>query len=63
VSDTVVAVTIPCGAHHIDLMFSDPGDAECPDIQTARDFELAHIAQWVADAKERYAALAAEADL
>eukprot|EP00051_Salpingoeca_urceolata_P029014 m.488688 g.488688 ORF g.488688 m.488688 type:complete len:548 (-) comp26024_c0_seq1:82-1725(-) len=44
-TDTVVAVVIPNGAHHIDLMFSDPQDT--PDILQARDFERAHIARWI----------------
>ena len=49
-SDTLLAIVIPNGAHHIDLMFSDPADAAYPDISWARDFERAQIAKWVAEA-------------
>jgi lysosomal Pro-X carboxypeptidase len=55
ISDTVVAITIPDGAHHIDLMFTDPADAEFGDIAAAREFERAFMRQWVAEAEERYA--------
>lgn len=47
ISDTVVAVIIENGAHHIDLMFTDPEDAKYPDIGAARELELAHIRKWV----------------
>jgi len=49
-SDTVVAVVIPNGAHHIDLMFSDPADTA--DIVAARAFEVATMQGWV---KQAYA--------
>jgi len=47
ISDTVVAVVIPNGAHHIDLMFSDPEDAAYPDIGHARAVEVVHMRKWV----------------
>lgn len=49
ISDTVVAVLIKNGAHHIDLMFSDPADADYPDIQAARDFERREMHRWTAE--------------
>lgn len=55
VSDSVVAVNIPNGAHHIDLMFTDPGDAQYADILAARNLERTHMQAWVKEASERYA--------
>lgn len=49
ISDSVVAVIITNGAHHIDLMFTDPEDEKYPDIIAARELELAHIRRWVAE--------------
>lgn len=54
-SSTVLAVVIPNGAHHIDLMFTDPADAAYPDIKAARDFERAQMHRWVAEANQRAA--------
>ena len=53
VSDTVVSVVIPNGAHHIDLMFSDPGDVGYPDIAQARETEVAWMHRWVKETYER----------
>merc|ERR1719195_788372 len=47
ISDSVVAVVIANGAHHIDLMFSDPADAAFPDIVAARNLERDHMRRWV----------------
>ena len=46
-SDSLQAIVLPNGAHHIDLMFSDPGDAPYPDIAWARAFERAAMHRWV----------------
>ncbi|EDQ86644.1 uncharacterized protein MONBRDRAFT_10725 [Monosiga brevicollis MX1] len=45
VSDSVVSIIIPSGAHHIDLMFSTPEDPE--DVTVARAFEVSHMRRWV----------------
>ena len=45
---SVVALVLPMGAHHLDLMFEDPADPPC--VQEARLVEEAHIRQWIADA-------------
>jgi len=50
VSDTVIAVLIENGAHHIDLMFSDPADKGYPDILAARALEVREMKRWVAEA-------------
>lgn len=45
VSESVVAVIIKEGAHHLDLMFSNPEDPDC--VKRAREVELEHIRKWV----------------
>ena len=49
-SETVLAVLIPNGAHHIDLMFSTAVDPQYPDIEAARALERREIAKWIAQA-------------
>ncbi len=44
-SDSVVAVLIPEGAHHLDLMFSHPLDP--PSVTAARATQRAHMRAWV----------------
>jgi lysosomal Pro-X carboxypeptidase len=53
-SESVVAVLIEEGAHHLDLFFSNAADP--PSVTNAREVELAHIAQWVAQKKEAWSA-------
>ena len=48
-SESVVAVIIEDGAHHLDLFFSNAADP--PSVTSARAVELAHIARWVAQKK------------
>ena len=45
ISDTVLAVNIPEGAHHLDLMFSHPDDP--PAVRVARQFEMGQVQRWV----------------
>lgn len=45
VSDTVVAVIIPDGAHHLDLMYSRPDDSD--DLRAARQAIMRHVLQWI----------------
>ena len=45
VSETVVALMITNGAHHLDLMFSDPADP--PDVRAVREEEMRHVAKWI----------------
>ena len=48
-SDTLVAVLIPEGAHHLDLRASNPADPDS--VVLARVTERAHISHWL---KEYY---------
>ena len=50
-SDSLVAVIIPEGAHHIDLMFSNELDP--PSVKQARAFQLDNIRKWIAEVHER----------
>lgn len=45
VSDTVVSVIIPEGAHHLDLRAANPNDP--PSVLEARRIEKEHIARWI----------------
>jgi len=44
-SESVVAVHVPEGAHHLDLMFSHPLDT--PGVRRARETELRHVQKWI----------------
>jgi lysosomal Pro-X carboxypeptidase len=48
---SVIALLLPMGAHHLDLMFEDPADP--PDVKQARAVEEAHINTWIVDAYRR----------
>ena len=50
-SDSVAAVIIPEGAHHLDLMFSNPQDPAS--VTHARQVELQHIQKWIDQANAR----------
>lgn len=45
VSDSVVAVLIPDGAHHSDLMYSRPDDSA--GLAAARQAIMGHVKQWI----------------
>ncbi|KAL4448337.1 hypothetical protein ABPG75_005556 [Micractinium tetrahymenae] len=47
----LVAVIIPEGAHHLDLMFSNPADP--PSVCEARAVEEHYIAKWIREARGR----------
>jgi hypothetical protein len=53
-SASAVALIIPNGAHHIDLMFTDPADSNYPDIVAARNTERQHMKAWVTETYARY---------
>jgi hypothetical protein len=50
-SKTVLAVILQHGAHHLDLMFSNPADP--PDAVAARRVEVQEMRRWVAEANTR----------
>ena len=45
VSDSLVSVVLDLGAHHLDLMFTDPADPPC--VLHARRVQEANILKWV----------------
>lgn len=45
VSDSVVAVLIPGGAHHLDLMYSRPDDSDS--LKAARTSIMQHVGRWI----------------
>lgn len=47
VSESVVSIIIEEGAHHLDLMFSNPLDPES--VKEARHTEKLHMLKWVKD--------------
>ena len=51
ISDTLVALVIPEGAHHIDLMFSNPLDP--PSVIAARATQRAHMRNWIDERRAR----------
>mmetsp|Transcript_8280 Transcript_8280/g.34770 ORF Transcript_8280/g.34770 Transcript_8280/m.34770 type:complete len:540 (+) Transcript_8280:65-1684(+) len=53
INESVVAVLIPAGAHHLDLMWSTSVDPE--GVKTARDLERSHMLKWVNQKAERMA--------
>ncbi|XP_069747081.1 lysosomal Pro-X carboxypeptidase [Narcine bancroftii] len=49
ISDTLVAIFIPDGAHHLDLRSSNKHDP--PSVQKARDMEVQYFKKWIEEAK------------
>lgn len=52
-SRSLVSLNVSQGAHHLDLMFSNPQDP--PAVTAVRQVEVGYIRQWVAEARARYA--------
>lgn len=52
VSDSVVAIVIPEGAHHLDLMFSNAMDP--PSVTAARNLERHYMHMWIEEATDAY---------
>ena len=47
-SESLIAVVIEEGAHHLDLMFTHPSDP--PSVTRAREVEVQQIRRWLAAA-------------
>ena len=45
-SSTLIALEVEQGAHHLDLMFSNPADP--PSVRSVRNAEIAQIRRWIA---------------
>lgn len=48
VDGSTIALVLDLGAHHLDLMFSDPADPPC--AHAAREIERQRIRQWCEEA-------------
>ncbi|KAG7401819.1 hypothetical protein PHYBOEH_010282 [Phytophthora boehmeriae] len=57
-SDSVVALTVKGGAHHLDLMFSN--DLDTPSVLAVREAEKEHMHKWASEFYERKAAVVTE---
>ncbi|BDA40679.1 Lysosomal Pro-X carboxypeptidase [Coccomyxa sp. Obi] len=53
ISDSLVAIVIPEGAHHLDFMFSHPLDP--PSVLAARATQRHHMRRWIAQVAARHA--------
>ena len=51
ISDSLVAVVIPEGAHHLDFMFSHPLDP--PSVLAARATQRHHMRRWITQVARR----------
>jgi hypothetical protein len=49
-SDSIVAIIIPEGAHHLDLRAADPNDP--PSVVKAREIEKQFIGKWISSVKK-----------
>lgn len=61
VNESIKAIIIPEGAHHLDLFFSHPKDPES--VKVARDQQRSEMHKWVAQKAQRVAAKAAKSAL
>ncbi|XP_056139643.1 lysosomal Pro-X carboxypeptidase isoform X2 [Lampris incognitus] len=50
ISDSLVAIMIPEGAHHLDLRYNNANDP--PSVRTARALELMYFKKWIMQAKK-----------
>ena len=51
ISENVLAIVIPEGAHHVDFMFANAADL--PSVTVARDFEMAQVSKWIREHRAR----------
>lgn len=48
ISDSLVTIVIPEGAHHLDLRFNNPSDPQS--VLKARALEVQYMKQWIKEA-------------
>lgn len=51
ISDSLIAIMIPDGAHHLDLRYSNAQDT--PSVRAARVLEVKYFREWIKQAKEK----------
>jgi len=52
ITDSLVAILIPDGAHHLDLRSRNPGDPKS--VQQARALEIRYMKQWIEKAGQSH---------
>ncbi|NWT44378.1 PCP carboxypeptidase, partial [Chroicocephalus maculipennis] len=52
ITDSLVAIVIPDGAHHLDLRSRNPGDPKS--VQQARALEICYMKQWIEKARHSH---------
>lgn len=52
ITDSLVSILIPDGAHHLDLRYSNKYDP--PTVRTARALELKYFKEWIRQAKRAH---------
>lgn len=50
ITESLVAIMIPEGAHHLDLRFSN--DQDPPSVRAARALELSYFREWIRQARK-----------
>ena len=50
ISDSLVAVVIPNGAHHLDLRAATPQDP--PELRKVRQMEQSYLSKWIKEFRE-----------
>lgn len=50
ITESLVAIMIPEGAHHLDLRFSN--DQDPPSVRAARALELSYFRKWIRQARK-----------
>ncbi len=50
ITDSLVSIMIPDGAHHLDLRYSN--DRDPPSVRAARALEVKYFQEWIRQAKK-----------
>lgn len=52
ITDSLIAIVIPEGAHHLDLRASNPGDPKS--VLQARALEVHYVKQWIEKSRHQH---------